>query len=33
MLAMDGRVTMLGISRWTGTGGSYPSMLRFFHSG
>ena len=23
---------MLGISRWTGAGGSYPSMLRFFHT-
>ncbi|MEH2150458.1 transposase [Nostoc sp.] len=32
MLAMSGRVTMLGISRWTGSGGSYPSMLRFFHT-
>ncbi|MEA5600350.1 transposase [Nostoc sp. UHCC 0252] len=32
MLAMSGRVTMLGISRWTSTGGSYPSMLRFFHT-
>ncbi|MBW4458572.1 MAG: transposase, partial [Nostoc indistinguendum CM1-VF10] len=27
MLAMSGRVTMLGISRWTGTGGSYRTML------
>jgi IS4 transposase len=32
MLAMSGRVTMLGISRWTGTGGSYRTMLRFFHT-
>ncbi len=32
MLAMNGRITMLGISRWTGAGGSYPSMLRFFHT-
>jgi putative transposase len=32
MLAMSGRVTMLGISRWTGSGGSYRTMLRFFHT-
>jgi IS4 transposase len=32
MLAMSGRVTMLGISRWTSTGGSYRTMLRFFHT-
>ncbi|NJR76933.1 MAG: transposase [Scytonema sp. CRU_2_7] len=32
MLAMSGRVTMLGISRWTGIGGSYRTMLRFFHT-
>lgn len=32
MLAMSGRVTMLGISRWAGTGGSYRTMLRFFHT-
>ncbi|MEH2347224.1 MAG: transposase [Nostoc sp.] len=32
MLAMSGQVTMLGISRWAGIGGSYPSMLRFFHT-
>ncbi|MBE8989429.1 transposase [Nostoc sp. LEGE 12450] len=32
MLAMNGRITMLGISRWTGTGGSYRTMLRFFHT-
>ncbi|MBD2359471.1 transposase [Tolypothrix sp. FACHB-123] len=31
MLAMSGRVTMLGISRWAGTGGSYRTILRFFH--
>jgi putative transposase len=31
MLAMSGRVTMLGISRWAGVGGSYRTMLRFFH--
>ena len=32
MLAMSGRVTMLGISRWAGSGGSYRTMLRFFHT-
>jgi hypothetical protein len=26
MLAMSGRVTMLGISRWAGIGGSYRTM-------
>ncbi|NNJ11363.1 hypothetical protein EKD04_013560 [Chloroflexales bacterium ZM16-3] len=31
MLAMTGRVTMLGLSRWTGTGGSYRTIQRFFH--
>ncbi len=30
MLAMTGRVTMLGISRWTGEGGSYRTVQRFF---
>jgi DDE superfamily endonuclease len=30
MLAMTGRVTMLGISRWTGVGGSYRTVQRFF---
>lgn len=30
MLAMSGRVTMLGIARWTGDGGSYRTMGRFF---
>ena len=30
MLAMTGRVTMLGISRWTGDGGSYRTIQRFF---
>jgi putative transposase len=30
MLAMTGRVTMLGISRWTGQGGSYRTIQRFF---
>ncbi len=32
MLAMSGRVTMLGISRWAGKGGSYRTMQRFFYS-
>jgi len=30
MLMMSGRVTMLGISRWTDKGGSYRSIQRFF---
>jgi DDE superfamily endonuclease len=30
MLAMTGRVTMRGISRWTGDGGSYRTIQRFF---
>ncbi len=30
MLAMTGRVTMLGMSRWTGKGGSYRTIQRFF---
>jgi len=30
LLAMTGRVTMLGISRWTGKGGSYRTIQRFF---
>ncbi len=30
LLAMTGWVTMLGISRWTGQGGSYRTMQRFF---
>ncbi len=32
MLAMSGRVTMLGISRWTLMGGSYRTVFRFFHT-
>jgi IS4 transposase len=32
MLAMTGRVTMLGISRWTEKGGSYRTVSRFFHT-
>ena len=30
MLTMTGRVTMVGISRWTGDGGSYRTIQRFF---
>ena len=32
MFAMTGRVTMLGISRWTEKGGSYRTVQRFFHT-
>src|SRR5262245_42110254 len=30
MLAMTGRVTMLGLSRWACKGGSYRTIQRFF---
>jgi IS4 transposase len=30
ILVMPGRVTMLGISRWAGKGGSYRTVQRFF---
>lgn len=30
MLTLTGRVTMLGISRWSGKGGSYRTVQRFF---
>ena len=30
LLAMSGRVTMLGISRWAGKGGSYRTVQRLF---
>jgi hypothetical protein len=30
LLVMPGRVTMLGISRWAGKGGSYRTIQRFF---
>src|SRR3954451_3497805 len=30
MLAMTGRVTMRGIARWAGAGGSYRTVQRFF---
>ena len=32
LLAMSGRVTMLGISRWAGSGGSYRTIQRFFNT-
>jgi len=32
LLAMTGRVTMLGISRWTDQGGSYRTIQRFYNS-
>ena len=32
MLCMTGRVTMLGLSRWTEGGGSYRTVQRWFHS-
>jgi hypothetical protein len=32
MLMMTGRITMLGISRWTDKGGSYRTIQRLYHS-
>lgn len=32
IIAMSGRVTMLGISRWAGEGGSYRTVQRFFYT-
>ena len=32
ILAMSGRVTMLGISRWTEKGGSYRTVQRFYNT-
>ena len=32
ILAMTGWVTMRGISRWTGAGGSYRTVQRFFYT-
>ncbi len=32
MLAMTGRVTMLGLSRWAEKGGSYRTIQRFYHT-
>src|SRR6266849_1192971 len=33
MLVMTGRVTMLGLSRWAGTGGSDRTVQRFYATG
>lgn len=33
MLVASGRITMLGLSRWTEKGGSYRTIQRFYHSG
>lgn len=32
MLSMSGRVTMLGLARWAGKGGSYRTVQRFFNA-
>jgi hypothetical protein len=32
LLSMRGRITMLGLSRWSQKGASYRTMIRFFHS-
>ena len=32
MLVAGGRITMLGLSRWTEKGGSYRTVQRFYHS-
>lgn len=32
VLTMTGRITQKGISRWTGKGGSYRTIQRFFHT-
>lgn len=32
MLATSGRITMLGISRWTEKGGSYRTIQRMYHT-
>jgi putative transposase len=32
LLGMTGRVTMLGIARWAGPGGSYRTVQRFFYA-
>jgi len=32
MLVASGRITMLGLSRWTEKGGSYRTIQRFYHS-
>jgi len=33
LLVMTGRMTMLGLSRWAGKGGSYRTVQRFFSTG
>ena len=33
MLVASGRITMLGLSRWTEKGGSYRTIQRLYHSG
>src|SRR3990172_3040190 len=32
MLVASGRITMLGLSRWTEKGGSYRTIQRFYHT-
>lgn len=32
LFAMSGRITMLGLSRWSGKGGSYRTIQRFFNT-
>lgn len=32
MLAMTGRVTMLGLSRWAGDSGNYRTIQRFYQT-
>ena len=32
LLSMRGRITMLGLSRWSEKGGSYKTITRFFNS-
>jgi putative transposase len=32
LLVINGRVTMLGLSRWTGKGGSYRTLQRFYNT-
>jgi putative transposase len=32
LFAMSGRITMLGIARWSGEGGSYRTIQRFFNT-
>jgi hypothetical protein len=32
LLSMRGRITMLGLSRWSEKGGSYRTIGRFFHN-